>query len=166
MPEEKALRKTMSDETALSVTEAAQRLGVSERTIYRMLQKGKLQRTKTSDRRTLIVGHDANYKTCTTVEVSDTASDDELTRTIELLRSELALKDAQIADLMAFQKELTQNMNRLQEQMFELARLVLSQNIVTVRPTATETAGTTQEQDKSGLLAWLARFLDTKGEKR
>ena len=126
----------------ISITEAALRLGVSERTIYRMLREGKLHRIVSDKNRRSVrlygewVDVDASHRAVAGEVVSDKLSDnlpgivpDEL---LKALRQELREKDAQIERLIEQQREMTAALNRLQDQMFELARLTLSQNVVTV----------------------------------
>lgn len=131
------------EEQTFSITEAAHRLGVSERTIYRMLREGKLQRVNVSDIRTKFVrlkpakSHEIMFE----LQVKDPRkvghnldklSDRKWLETMESMQRELREKDVQIASLIEQQRELTQTLQRLQDQMFELARLTLSQNAAVV----------------------------------
>ncbi len=123
----------------IGITEAAQRLGVSERTVYRLLRSGKLRRhsvSDTNDRHVRLIMDEiliSNLKTRleeskSDLDVSDIVSDNDGQEELKRLREELASKDTQIAELIASQREMMQTIQRLQEQMFELARLVLSHN--------------------------------------
>jgi hypothetical protein len=154
---------------AITITEAAQRLGVSERTIYRRLQAGKLQRVNMSDRnmgsvrQTLLLHpHTETENELCVSEVSDNMSDNSVTVAIETLRGELENKDAQIAKLIDSQQEMTQTLRQLQEQMFELARLVLSHQAASVsRSSAPEAASSRYaNRNTSGFLARLFGFRD------
>ncbi len=110
----------------LTITEAAQRLRVSERTIYRMLKSGKLKRVTVSDNVRLLsseIEAVCNDKYETLTESVGHMSDD----TLESLQKQLSDKDVIIAELLARQREMSVMMERLQEQLYELTRYVLSQ---------------------------------------
>lgn len=116
----------MTTDKTISITEAARRLNVSERTVYRMLKSGKLTRHYVSDSVRILsdevdalrsnIGSNPQNSVS---NMSDTMPDS--------LRQQLAEKDAQIAQLLARQRELSQMLERLQEQVYELTRFVLSQ---------------------------------------
>lgn len=74
------------------------------------------------------------------------------------MRAELNTKDAQISELIAAQRELTQTVQKLQEQLYELARLVLLQKAEPVAPDAAtgQTASETK-QARSLVSRWLNR---------
>lgn len=110
----------------LTITEAAQRLKVSERTVYRMMKSGKLKRVKLSDTVRLLASE---------IEALS-ANPDEMrpenvrymsVSELETLQKQLSDKDAIIAELLARQREMSVMMERLQEQLYELTRYVLSQ---------------------------------------
>jgi len=116
----------MTTDKTITISEAARRLNVSERTIYRMLKSGKLTRRYVSDNVRLISDEvdklSSNRGSEASVNIghmSDTMPDS--------LRQQLAEKDAQIAELLARQREMSQMLERLQEQLYELTRYVLSQ---------------------------------------
>ncbi len=164
-------RKIESPISITSVEEAAREFGVSERTIYRKLRSGQFQRVKKSmsfvnnyadssrDHQTQIVSQN--------VSQMSNNSDILLTSKMAALQEEANRKDAEIARLTAVQHELTQTVQRLQEQIFELARLTLSQ------PRPTETAVPSSENSpeekqmprlarRGGLLARILRKPDNK----
>jgi excisionase family DNA binding protein len=125
-----------------SVREAADELGVSERTIYRMLRSGKLFRLKGRGRNVENVSDifcqndatSANRSVGNMSKMSD-KHDIETWASVELLKTALQEKDAQIDRLIDHQREMNQTIQRLQEQMYELAHLVLSQNTASVQRT-------------------------------
>jgi|SRR5579871_2950450 len=123
----------------LTIREAAGRLGVSERTVYRRLRSGKLRATNLSEievsdvSMTVVTSRQISPKeasqNCHSESICDKMSDDTVTTSaMEALRAEIRAKDAQIAKMLEVQHEMAQTVQRLQEQMFELARLVLTQN--------------------------------------
>src|SRR5262249_3307192 len=116
----------------VSIRETADELGVSERTIYRMLRAGKLVRIKQRVGNVTIVTDNnrqiGRNKIETPVKLASNMSkmSDSVTGVeLEMLRAALRDKDSQIEQLIANQREMNQTIQRLQEQMFELARLVL-----------------------------------------
>src|SRR5579871_4176515 len=122
---------------ALSVKEAALRLGVSERTVYRHLKSGKLKRSHLRDRRDIydkmtvtvsriggeIEVEKASHEMSNSVENVDSAVRED---TLTLLREELAKRDAQISTLLETQRDLAQTVQKQSEQLSELAHFVLS----------------------------------------
>ena len=122
----------------VTVREAAKRLRLSERTVYRRLRSGKLDLaelsalsvTESTDikavSRPVVIGisDPVMNLSVTNDNVSDGYSPLEKIRDLE---SDLRNKDLQIALLIESQRELNQTVQRIQEQMFELARLVLLQ---------------------------------------
>jgi len=117
----------------ISIGEAARLLGVSERTIYRMLRSGKLVRVSMSDKN---VRTQVKVKASTFKLGADHGglSDSGSLCPPEDLRRDLQHRDAQIAqllttqqELLATQQELTKTIQRLQDQIFELACLVVRQ---------------------------------------
>lgn len=119
------------------------RLGVSERTVYRRLKSGKLVLPLPSDVSVHGVNMSGGVMACNVSNESSLGSDS-MTKDVSLsvgivtavevekLRVQLSEKDAQISSLIDSQRELNQTIQRLQDQMFELARLVLVQD--NVRP--------------------------------
>lgn len=152
-------------ETGVTIAQAAQRLGVSERTIYRMLRSGLLKRVSMSDNnvrsvRVVLSNSDVSISTDVSIPadkpvgVSDKLS---VERVAELKR-EIEVRDAQIAGLIESQKELLQSVSRLQEQMFELARLVLSQHpagLPTVTPEKPR-----ENENRQDIRSWWERWRD------
>ena len=137
----------------VGVTEAASRLGVSERTIYRLLKSGELERIDKSDENMLSeihVRHLSDISTGKAESRSDALknmsdksdeiyfrkSDIASINDIELLKQQLGAKDTQIAQLLLTQQEMTQTLQRLQEQMYELAHLVLTHNVAVAQAKA------------------------------
>lgn len=116
----------MSTDKTITISEAARRLNVSERTVYRMLKSGKLTRLYQYDSVRLLSDEvddlGSNRGSNMSVNVSQMAD-----APSEPLRQQLAEKDALIAELLARQREMSQMLERLQEQLYELTRYVLSQ---------------------------------------
>ena len=54
----------------------------------------------------------------------------------KLLKQQLQEKDVQIAQLLLAEQEMTQTIKRLQEQMYELAHLVLTHNVAAAQAKA------------------------------
>ncbi|HZT41822.1 MAG TPA: helix-turn-helix domain-containing protein [Chthonomonadaceae bacterium] len=135
---------SLSARRGLSITEAALRLGVSERTVYRMLREGKLRRLMSdkSGRNVRLDEEDVELTNARFAIVRDVLSDNMSDKVpadlLEELRQELREKDEQIARLIEQQREMSVAMQRLQDQMFELARLTLSQNSVTYAPSQSQ----------------------------
>ena len=148
----------------VSIRETADELGVSERTIYRMLRAGKLVRIKRRVANVNSVSDNQCQSGSTerdhgvnTVSKSSKLSDNSTGRELEMLRAALHDKDAQIEQLIANQREMNQTIQRLQEQMFELARLVLSQSAPS--PTRQTGASVPSEKEKPvDWRRWLALF--------
>src|SRR5260221_480135 len=121
-----------------SVREAADEMGVSERTIYRMLRSGRLVREKSRVRSIRNVNNvsdihcqndnDEIHNHTSVMSKTSIMSDKMTLSILEMLTTSLRDKDDQIEQLIVNQREMNQTIQRLQEQMFELARLVLSQN--------------------------------------
>jgi len=119
----------------LRVRHAANTLGISERTVYRRLRSGKLEQLPTE------IPLNDNVMTfvseATVIELISTQIDPHLSKLacqndmtndkLSALRQELENRDAQIQTLLENQKELTLTIQKLQAQMFELARLALLQ---------------------------------------
>ena len=159
----------------VTITEAAQRLGVSERTIYRMLRSGRLRRVHLSDRKSTSVRllsdsldrieiDSRNNSSVVTSLMSDNQSDISDVKAMDTLMKELEQKDAQIARLIDSQQEMAQTLRQLQEQMFELARLVLSQQSVALKPAA-ESEAPVKRESRDGLPGPLARLFRVRDKK-
>jgi excisionase family DNA binding protein len=116
----------MPNDDTITITEAARRLNVSERTVYRMLKSGKLTRVYRYDSVRILSVDVENLRSNTYSIVSDNVS--HLSeRDMESLRGQIAEKDMQIAQLLARQQEMSKMLERLQEQLYELTRYVLEQ---------------------------------------
>ena len=154
---------------AMGISEAARKLGISERTVYRMLKTGKMKRVSIPDKNVSDVRVEGNRESYTQkvendVMVAEKNTDimtNILTEAIvEGLKEEIREKDVQIAKLLESQREMTQSVQKLQDQMFELARLVLSQNVLKPPPATPSESG---ESGKKGSKAsskssWLSFF--------
>jgi excisionase family DNA binding protein len=146
----------------VGITEAAQRLGVSERTVYRMLRSGKLKRVISSDEQGKYVRLKVSEKEKTFIALGadlSVTSDKTADSRQEDIHKAVREKDAQIAQLLEQQRELQQQIGRLQEQMFELARLVLSQNAAAQANPAAVSVKPSQEA-RTGLFARFRRERD------
>lgn len=151
----------------ISITEAALRLGVSERTIYRMLREGKLQRIMSdisgrnvrlnAEQMDINAGHQSLNGKPMSDNLSDGTPDIALNELLKTLRQELREKDAQIERLIEQQRDMTAALNRLQDQMFELARLTLSQGMATVSPSQSPPLPTKAASEKRRWWQWWHR---------
>ncbi|MCS6777229.1 MAG: helix-turn-helix domain-containing protein [Chloroherpetonaceae bacterium] len=118
---------TPTEAESLTVTEAARRLNVSERTVYRMLQSGKIQRASMSDnRRTyVILNNDLSLKGSRDQPTkTDTLSD---MTSLQTMKAELEEKSRIIGQLIENQRDMLQTIQQLQLQLSELARWILTQ---------------------------------------
>jgi predicted DNA-binding transcriptional regulator YafY len=125
----KSDNNTSNPET-VTIAEAARRLGVSERTIYRRLREGKIQRADVSDNRLTNVTISTMFSSQVTDNLSDNEtvlSDKSYEEVLSVLKQEMAEKDRLIANLLDNQRELVQTVNQLQQQLHELAKWVLAQ---------------------------------------
>ena len=123
-----------NDPDIVTVGEAARRLGVSERTVFRLLKTGELERVDSvfmSAKNGKDDRHDAGSKqrrykasAISSTHMTDTKHSNDG----HALAEQVKQKDAQIAELVRQQQEMTVTIRRLQEQMYELAHLVLSHN--------------------------------------
>jgi len=157
------------------VRQAANVMGISERTVYRRLRSGKLEQLPTE-----VAGTD-NVMTY----VSETAmvelmavqiephmdrlarQNDMTNDKLSALRQELANRDAQIQMLLENQKELTATIQKLQAQIYELARLALIQPARMEEKPADvpQLVDPLSVKRKGGLVGWL-RTLRHRGEGR
>ncbi len=165
------------EHVVVGVAEAARRLNVSERTVYRMLKTGELERGNTADNtdncgsnmadmtvKFKRIKSRSNAVSMSHLADMDTAGDaGGATNQEETLKRQLEEKDAQIAQLLTTQQELTRAIQRLQEQMYELAHLVLSHNAAAAQAKAEAElkAQQAQAKNKSGL----AGLLGSRGRK-
>lgn len=153
------------EHVVVGVAEAARRLDVSERTVYRLLKAGVLERGFSScnpdnpddndtvnsdnlDRISMLRDSGAVVKM--SVMSDNTASNGSIQRDprVEHLQRQLDSKDAQIAQMLDVQQELAQTIRRLQEQMYELAHLVLTHNVAAAQAKAEAELKAQQEQAK------------------
>lgn len=153
------------EHVVVGVAEAARRLDVSERTVYRLLKAGILERGSPScnydsggtddalmsDKPGSINGvRDTGAIVKMSAMSDNTAENGSVERDprIEHLQRQLDSKDAQIAQLLDVQQELAQTIRRLQEQMYELAHLVLTHNVAAAQAKAEAELKAQQEQAK------------------
>jgi hypothetical protein len=122
----------------VGVGEAAQLLNVSEAAVYRLLRTGNLHRASASEfpesaiRVGLLDVQGLRERLCVVAgpiaiqltEPDAEPSDEEI---IGALRKELEARDAQIQRLIETHTHLSSTIERLQEEMYELARSVVSQ---------------------------------------
>src|SRR5579871_6131665 len=116
---------SMSKDETISISEAARRLKVSERTIYRMMKAGKLTRQYEHDSVRLMSDEVRQFAPLQDHDLSDyvrQVSDS----APQPLHQQISEKDAQIAQLLAQQREMGQLLDRLQAQLYELTQYVLS----------------------------------------
>ena len=165
------------EHVVVGVAEAARRLNVSERTVYRMLKSGELERgniagdadtigSNMSDMTVKFKRDKSRQNVVKMSELSDMNDADNASDTdgrVDVLQRQVGEKDAQIAQLLTTQQELTRTIQRLQEQMYELAHLVLSHNAVAAQAKAEAElkAQQAQAKNKSGL----AGLLGSRGRK-
>lgn len=137
------------DYILLSVGEVAHRLGISERTVFRRIRSGELERADPSPAATdLAVRNSLMTDIKTDIKPNlrvlsndyvrlmtdndrhkprdDSGEDREETQS---LRSQLREKDIQIAQLMCTQGQLNETIQRLQDQLYEMSHLILSHHI-------------------------------------
>ena len=164
MPDPQESNPVNPDEN-LSVTEAAQRLGVSERTVYRMMKAGKLpsvSRGKTGPRtRTTLTQSrplPPNQPVESLSKMSDNTTFTRLEKEIVGLREELKRKESQIGQLIQSNLETQVSLNKIQEQMIEMARLILSKSDLSQSPTTLTNVTKTYERQNS---PW-ARFFPSR----
>jgi len=127
---------------ASTIAEAAKMLGVSNRTVYRRLKKGKLTRVKKGDTWIDIMSlsmpellvdqindHPISIKL---TELSDTKSDTIDISADNATKTELGQRDETIARLSAENQALRETVRQLQGQMYDLARQTVTQAIQSV----------------------------------
>ena len=174
---------SVESETVCSINEAAMRLGVSERTIFRLLKTGELERvepdvdldgidqknvnqpnsgifmsdTINSNRpRSKPKYHSLSFKMS---DKYDNMTDNNVIN--KLLYEQITEKDIQISHLLRSQQDMAQTIKRLQEQMFELAHLVLSHSVAAAQA-KTESELKAQEQSSC---RGLANLISSKNRK-
>lgn len=157
------------------VRHAANTLGISERTVYRRLRSGKLEQLPTDIPITDNVMTSVSESVI--VELISTQVEPHLTKMacqndmtndkLSALRQDLANRDAQIQTLLENQKELTATIQKLQTQIYELARLALIQPArIEEKPLDVPTPMDSPSlKRKGGLVGWL-RTLGQRGEGR
>ncbi len=117
------------------VRQAANNLGISERTVYRRLRSGKLEQLPLESQSTDTVMSSVSIERVEAIIQDQIASridkvmcqNDMTNDNLANLRQELGNRDAQIRSLLETQQELTHTIQKLQAQIFELARLALIQ---------------------------------------
>ena len=127
---------------ASTIAEAAKMLGVSNRTVYRRLKKGKLTRVKKGDTwidimslsmPELLVDQINNHPlSIKLTELSDTKSDTIDISADNATKTELGQRDETIARLSAENQALRETVRQLQGQMYDLARQTVAQAIQSV----------------------------------
>ena len=136
----------------VSIAEAAQLLGVSERTIYRRVKLGQILRVNLSDNRVKVEVFYEEEAVSEPVKVSDIVPESR-NADIALLRAEVQSRDAQIESLIANQREMNQTIQQLNQQIYELARLVF-------------TSESEKNEKKAGKLSqWLNKWKPSPQEK-
>ena len=146
----------------VSVAEAAKQMGVSERTVYRMLKSGELRREtplrKLQETRThLAISAENKNK----IDVSILSKNDdkkvlnEIQDTLTALQNSLKEKDEQISKLIQSHLEMQQSAQKFQEQIVEIVALVMSKT----RPDNSQTGVTKTDTKKPEPETLFARLL-------
>lgn len=113
----------------VTIAEAARRLKVSERTVYRRIKSGKIQCVNLSDTKSVPKVIISEKKTVSDVKMSDNLVKAQAGTSLQemaTLRAELQARDAQIESLIAGQREMNQTIQQLNQQIYELAKFVLA----------------------------------------
>jgi excisionase family DNA binding protein len=116
----------------VTIAEAARMLKVSERTVYRHIKSGKIECVTLSDSRSIPKVKISVGTPDFVVRMSDNLPKQNLetlsmpSQEITTLRAELQSRDAQIESLIAGHREMNQTIQQLNQQIYELARLVLA----------------------------------------
>ena len=127
------MQKPLPPPETISILEAARRLNVSERTVYRMMKSGILTRKYEYDSVRLMSEEVSRLMALRRIESDILVSEDvsQVVRPIAMerssadhdsLRLQLMEKDAQIAQLLSRQREMGVMVERLQEHLHELTR--------------------------------------------
>jgi tRNA U34 5-carboxymethylaminomethyl modifying enzyme MnmG/GidA len=147
------------------VRQAAYTLGISERTVYRRLRSGKLEQLSLES-----LSFDTVMSSVNAAKIETLIQDQISSRIDSLMRQndmtndkmtilcrELANRDAQILSLLENQQELTLTIQKLQAQIFELARLALLHPVhEQVKPQEKPLAVTQSPEPKfRGIRGWL-----------
>jgi hypothetical protein len=134
----------------VSVGEAARRLGVSERTVFRLLKAGRLERVGSEDLVARCANNDS-HMTDKAAQIKRSASrfksvislNDSHSMTVmsheehvQLLQQQVREKDVQIAQMLQAQQDMAQTVRHLQQQLYELAHLVLTHNVAAAQAKA------------------------------
>lgn len=157
--------------TVVTVREAAERLGVSERTIYRRLKAGRLTPCVvsnpgvSSDDLSVIVNRVEIDNGCvgecqlTSQDVKQ-VPDPSLEQAYQHVLQTLEKRDTEIARMIECQHEMTQTIVRLQEQMFELTRLVIALNLERGPDADRAAAEATNKEREEGTNSLLRRWIE------
>ncbi|GEM_PF-4750033 len=138
--------------TSVPIAEAARILGISERTVYRRIKSGDIRRDKVSDREAVARVFCEGITVESVVKMSDTVDFPQNTE-VAAIRAEVAARDAQIESLIANQREMNQTIQQLNQQLYELARLIFASE-------------SEKNEKKTGLLGqWLRKWKPEKQEK-
>jgi hypothetical protein len=117
------------------VRQAASVMGISERTVYRRLRSGRLDQLPTETPvadSVMTVVNDATIAELISAQIEPhlhkmVCQNDMTNDKLSALSQELVNRDVQIRTLLENQKELTLTIQKLQAQIYELARLALTQ---------------------------------------
>lgn len=159
----------------LRVKQAASTLGISERTVYRRLRSGKLDQLPVE-----LPGTDDVVTGVSDVSMLDLISsqieaylnkmacqNDMTNDKLSVLCQDLASRDAQIQTLLENQKELTLTIQKLQAQIYELARLALTQpSRAEEQPQSVPVISQAPSVKKPGGIAALLRILGRRNKER
>lgn len=138
--------------TSVTIAEAAQILGVSERTVYRRIKSGEIQRVNLSDSRAVARVFCEENQNVKSVKMSDAGEINQIAEVMRI-RAEVAARDAQIESLIANQREMNQTIQQLNQQLYELARLIFASE-------------SEKNEKKTGLLGqWLRKWKPNTQEK-
>lgn len=118
------------------VRQAANVLGISERTVYRRLRSGKLENLPAETQPAVSVMSNVSEEQIAEVVSSQikplldrfACQNDMTNDKLAVLGQQLTERDAQIRTLLENQQELTATIQKLQGQIYELARLALVQS--------------------------------------
>ena len=144
MTEDTMLSKNLTE--PISIPEAARRLRMSERTIYRMIKSGKLDSVKMSDNSMTKVILSPTYLSQSYTNISDNTvnlSDIKTEWEWDTLKKELHEKDEHIRKLIDNQTDLIATIHQLQGQVHELSRWILD-HTSEKKPDSLETSSVSQ----------------------
>jgi hypothetical protein len=137
----------------VSVGEAARRLGVSERTVFRLLKAGQLERVGSDLLTVKFANNDSHESDKSEIKRHNlsrilpsqrvhSAYDSHVITVIggeehvQMLLQQVREKDVQIAQMLQAQQDMAQTIRHLQQQMYELAHLVLTHNVAAAQAKA------------------------------